>query len=92
MGIVAIAAFCWINRGQVLKYRRKLLLAIAASLPFLFVASLYSAMWLMQIYRAVRRARTSGLRTDYLLGTTVCRLFYFLCASSCCTSWCVCER
>ena len=57
-------------------------LVLALSLPFLFVASLYSAMWLMQIYRAVRRARTSGLRTDYLLGTTVCRLFYFLCESS----------
>ena len=42
MGIVAIAAFCWLNRGQVLKYRRKLLLAIAASLPFLLVRILFT--------------------------------------------------
>lgn len=38
-------------------------------------------MWSMQIYRAVRRARTSGLSVEYLVGTSVCRLFYMLCKS-----------
>ncbi|PIL26229.1 hypothetical protein GSI_11984 [Ganoderma sinense ZZ0214-1] len=43
-GVVAITAFCWLNRGQVLKYRRKLLLAILASLPFLFVRVAFSVL------------------------------------------------
>ncbi|KAI1795401.1 hypothetical protein LXA43DRAFT_40844 [Ganoderma leucocontextum] len=42
--IVAITAFCWLNRDQVLKYRRKLLLAIIASLPFLFVRVVFTVL------------------------------------------------
>ncbi len=42
--IVAITAFCWLNRSQVLKYRRKLLLAVAASLPFLFIRVVFTVL------------------------------------------------
>ena len=40
--ILGITAFCWLNRYEILKYRRKLLLAIAASLPFLFVRVVFT--------------------------------------------------
>ncbi|TBU41118.1 hypothetical protein BD309DRAFT_898715 [Dichomitus squalens] len=42
--IVAVTAFCWLNREQVLKYRRKLLFTIIASLPFLLVRVAYSVL------------------------------------------------
>ena len=40
--IAALTAYCWAHREQVLKYRRKLLLAIVASLPFLLVRIVYT--------------------------------------------------
>ena len=54
---------------------------IMLSLPLFFIGSLYSCMWLMQIYRSGRRARTSGLSMEYLVGTTLGRLFFICCMS-----------
>ena len=34
-------------------------IVIILSLPLFFIGSLYSCMWLMQIYRSARRARTT---------------------------------
>ncbi|PSR74066.1 hypothetical protein PHLCEN_2v10138, partial [Hermanssonia centrifuga] len=51
---------------------------IALSLPIVFIGALYSSIWIVQIYRAVRRGRTSGLTAEYLFGTTFCRLFFVL--------------
>ncbi|OBZ78657.1 DSC E3 ubiquitin ligase complex subunit 1 [Grifola frondosa] len=48
------------------------------SLPLFFVGSLYSFIWFAQIYRSARRGRSSGLSTEYLVGTTICRLFFVL--------------
>ncbi|KAM5533770.1 hypothetical protein V8D89_012545 [Ganoderma adspersum] len=42
--VVAITVFCWGKRAQVLTYRRKLLLAIAASLPFIFVRIVFTVL------------------------------------------------
>jgi hypothetical protein len=50
-------------------------------LSLFFVAITYSSIWLPQIVRSARRGRTSGLTKEYILGTTICRLFgalYFL--------------
>ncbi len=52
---------------------------IMLSIPLFFIGSLYSWMWMLQIYRSARRARSSGLSTEYLVGTTVGRLFFALC-------------
>jgi transmembrane E3 ubiquitin-protein ligase len=54
-------------------------LVIALSIPLVFIGALYCSLWAAQIYRAVRRGRTSGLTAEYLIGTTVCRLYYLLC-------------
>nr|QIE48439.1 hypothetical protein [Trametes gibbosa] len=51
-------------------------IVIALSLPLLFIGSLYSSMWIMQIYRSARRTRSSGLSMEYLVGTTLGRLFF----------------
>lgn len=53
-------------------------LVIALSLPLLFVGILYTSMWTLQIYRAARRGRASGLASEYLFGVTACRLYYLL--------------
>ncbi|KAH9829949.1 uncharacterized protein C8Q71DRAFT_717557 [Rhodofomes roseus] len=53
-------------------------IVILLSLPLFFVASMYSFVWAVQIYRSVRRSRGSGLSTEYLVGTTICRLFFIL--------------
>ncbi|KAI0343001.1 hypothetical protein BDW22DRAFT_1356560 [Trametopsis cervina] len=53
-------------------------LVIVLSIPLIFVGALYSSLWLTQIYRAMRRARNSGLAAEYLVGTTLCRLYYLL--------------
>lgn len=53
-------------------------IVILLSLPLFFVASMYSFIWAVQIYRSARRSRGSGLSTEYLVGTTVCRLFFIL--------------
>ena len=54
-------------------------IVILLSLPLFFVACMYSFVWAVQIYRAVRRSRDSGLSAEYLIGTTACRLFFLLC-------------
>ena len=54
-------------------------IVILLSLPLFFVACMYSFVWAVQIYRAVRRSRGSGLSAEYLVGTTICRLFFLLC-------------
>ncbi|KAI0703928.1 hypothetical protein C8Q76DRAFT_752964 [Earliella scabrosa] len=51
-------------------------IVIMLSLPLFFVGSLYSFMWTSQIYRSARRARSSGLSAEYLVGTTLGRLFF----------------
>ncbi|PCH44049.1 hypothetical protein WOLCODRAFT_133060 [Wolfiporia cocos MD-104 SS10] len=53
-------------------------LVIILSLPLFFVGSLYSFVWMVQIYRSARRGRSSGLSTEYLFGATVCRLYFAL--------------
>lgn len=54
---------------------------IMLSLPLFFIGSLYSWMWTFQIYRSARRARSSGLSAEYLIGTTLGRSFFALCES-----------
>ncbi|KAJ8489989.1 hypothetical protein ONZ51_g2566 [Trametes cubensis] len=51
-------------------------IVMALSLPLFFISSLYSCIWLMQIYRSARRTRSSGLSAEYMLGTTLGRLFF----------------
>ncbi|THV01301.1 hypothetical protein K435DRAFT_963633 [Dendrothele bispora CBS 962.96] len=54
---------------------------LSPTLSLLFVASTYSLIWLPQIWRSVKRGRSSGLKAEYVLGTTACRLYsvlYFL--------------
>lgn len=53
-------------------------LVIALSVPLLFIGLLYSSLWLIQIYRTIRRGRASGLAAEYLVGVTFCRLYYLL--------------
>ena len=57
-------------------------IVIMLSLPLFFIGSLYTCVWLMQIYRSARRARSSGLSAEYLIGSTLGRLFFVLCESS----------
>jgi transmembrane E3 ubiquitin-protein ligase len=52
---------------------------ISPSMTLLFVGSMYSFFWMPQIIRSARRGRSSGLTVEYLLGTTVCRLYFALC-------------
>ncbi|KAG6850568.1 hypothetical protein H0H93_011767 [Arthromyces matolae] len=50
-------------------------------LSMIFVGITYSFIWLPQIMRSARRGRTSGLSKEYIVGTTICRLWlalYFL--------------
>jgi hypothetical protein len=54
-------------------------IVLSPSLALAFLAIMYSSFWLTQIVRSVRRGRSSGLSKEYLLGTTVCRLFFALC-------------
>ncbi|EIW79060.1 hypothetical protein CONPUDRAFT_107113 [Coniophora puteana RWD-64-598 SS2] len=54
---------------------------VSPSLALLFLASIHSAVWLPQIVRSAVRGRTSGLRAEYVVGVTVCRvglIMYFL--------------
>ncbi|KAJ6518763.1 hypothetical protein C8R45DRAFT_949170 [Mycena sanguinolenta] len=54
---------------------------LSATLSIIFVSITYSLFWLPQIARSARRGRGSGLSAEYLVGTTVCRLYialYFL--------------
>ncbi|KAI1782212.1 hypothetical protein LXA43DRAFT_932813 [Ganoderma leucocontextum] len=58
-------------------------IVIMLSLPLFFISSLYTCVWLTQIYRSARRARSSGLSAEYLVGSTLGRLFFVLCESPC---------
>ncbi|TFK39970.1 hypothetical protein BDQ12DRAFT_629095 [Crucibulum laeve] len=54
---------------------------LSPTLSMLFVAVTYSFIWLPQIFRSARRGRSSGLKKEYIIGTTICRLYsalYFL--------------
>ncbi|KAK6992210.1 RING-type domain-containing protein [Favolaschia claudopus] len=54
---------------------------LSATLSIIFVSITYSLFWLPQIVRSARRGRGSGLSKEYLVGTTLCRLYialYFL--------------
>ncbi|KAI0925008.1 hypothetical protein AcW1_006950 [Taiwanofungus camphoratus] len=53
-------------------------IVIILSLPLFFVGTLYSCMWLMQVWRSARRGRSSGLSAEYLIGATLCRLYFAL--------------
>jgi hypothetical protein len=52
---------------------------VSPSLALLTIAAIYSNVWVPQIIRSVRRGTTSGLRAEYLLGTTTCRAFFATC-------------
>ena len=52
---------------------------ILSPLLVVFVTIAYTSIWLPQIVRSARRGRTSGLATEYIFGTTACRLYFLLC-------------
>jgi len=52
---------------------------VTPSLALVFVASMYSLFWLPQIVRSVKKGRSSALTAEYLIGTSLCRLFHALC-------------
>jgi hypothetical protein len=52
---------------------------VTPSLALLFVASMYSMFWFPQIIRSARRGRPSALSAEYLIGTSICRLYFALC-------------
>jgi hypothetical protein len=56
-------------------------------LSMFFVAITYSYIWLPQIVRSACRGRTSGLTKEYIIGTTICRLFGVLCEFYSCFWW-----
>ncbi|KAF7308805.1 RING-type domain-containing protein [Mycena kentingensis (nom. inval.)] len=54
---------------------------LSAILSIVIIIVSYSLFWSPQILRSIRRGRGSGLSTEYLVGTTLCRLaiaLYFL--------------
>ncbi|KAG2071545.1 hypothetical protein BDR04DRAFT_1098008 [Suillus decipiens] len=51
---------------------------VTPSLALVFVASMYSLFWLPQIVRSVKKGRSSALTAEYLIGTSLCRLFHAL--------------
>ncbi|CAK5274039.1 unnamed protein product, partial [Mycena citricolor] len=51
---------------------------LSATMSMIFVVVSYSSLWLPQIVRSVQRGRSSGLANEYLIGTTVCRLYMLL--------------
>lgn len=55
---------------------------VMLSLPLLFVGFLYAFLWTPQLYRSVRRGRSSGLHAEYTIGVTLCRLSFVLCKDS----------
>lgn len=52
---------------------------VSPSLALAVIATIYSNFWVPQIVRSARRGSTSGLRAEYLIGTTACRAFFALC-------------
>lgn len=55
---------------------------MSPSMTMLFVGGVYSFFWMPQIVRSARRGRSSGLTAEYLVGTTICRLYFLLCKLS----------
>ncbi|KAI6149234.1 hypothetical protein BKA82DRAFT_4127077 [Pisolithus tinctorius] len=58
---------------------------VSPSLALFFVGSMYSLFWLPQIIRSIRCGRSSSLSAEYLIGMSICRLwfpFYFLANST----------
>lgn len=51
---------------------------VTPSLALIFVATMYSLFWLPQIVRSVKKGRSSALTAEYLIGTSLCRLFHAL--------------
>ncbi|KAG1723246.1 uncharacterized protein EDB91DRAFT_1240120 [Suillus paluster] len=51
---------------------------VTPSLALVFVATMYSLFWLPQIVRSVKKGRSSALTAEYLIGTSLCRLFHAL--------------
>ncbi|KZP30544.1 hypothetical protein FIBSPDRAFT_777298 [Athelia psychrophila] len=51
---------------------------MSPSMTMLFVGGVYSFFWMPQIVRSARRGRSSGLTAEYLVGTTICRLYFLL--------------
>ncbi|KAF9779793.1 hypothetical protein BJ322DRAFT_1086479 [Thelephora terrestris] len=51
-------------------------LVMLFSLPLFAAAVTYSMFWLPQIARSAVRGRNSALTTEYLVGTTICRLLF----------------
>ncbi|OAX43199.1 hypothetical protein K503DRAFT_853458 [Rhizopogon vinicolor AM-OR11-026] len=51
---------------------------VTPSLALVFVASMYSLFWLPQIVRSVKKGRSSALTAEYMIGTSLCRLFHAL--------------
>ncbi|KAJ4470118.1 hypothetical protein J3R30DRAFT_1227234 [Lentinula aciculospora] len=51
---------------------------LSPTLTLLFVAMTYSCIWLPQIWRSIKRGRSSGLSMEYLVGITICRLYLML--------------
>ncbi|KAL5536908.1 hypothetical protein ACEPAF_731 [Sanghuangporus sanghuang] len=56
---------------------------VSPSLALLTIAGIYSNFWIPQIVRSARRGTTSGLRFEYLFGTTACRAFFALYLFAC---------
>jgi len=52
---------------------------VSPSLALFFVGSMYSLFWLPQIIRSVRCGRSSVLTVEYVIGTSICRLWFPLC-------------
>ncbi|KAI6149334.1 hypothetical protein BKA82DRAFT_995402 [Pisolithus tinctorius] len=58
---------------------------VSPSLALFFVGSMYSLFWLPQIIHSIRCGRSSSLSAEYLIGMSICRLwfpFYFLANST----------
>ncbi|KAH8111085.1 hypothetical protein DFH11DRAFT_1799176 [Phellopilus nigrolimitatus] len=56
---------------------------VSPSLALLTIAGVYSNFWIPQIVRSARRGTTSGLRVEYLIGTSACRSFFALYLFAC---------
>ena len=57
-------------------------LVVLFSLPLLAAVVAYSMFWLPQIARSALRGRTAALTTEYLVGTTICRMLFAFCVCS----------
>ncbi|KAH7885835.1 hypothetical protein F5I97DRAFT_1809172 [Phlebopus sp. FC_14] len=66
----------WLGMFVFLTFIVRVILSLSLALSF--VASTYSMFWLPQIVRSVKRGRSSPLSAEYLVGTSVCRLYFVL--------------